>query len=103
MDHVFWLSDEQFERLAPLLPNTMRAIKRVDECRVISGIIQVLLSAGRWKDAPRAYAPRKTIYSRFCALGVKTHSTLTPLLNLTNLLILFGKMCIKEVVVCVRR
>ena len=65
MDHGFWLSDEQFARLAPLLPNKMRGIKRVDDRRVISGIIQVLLSGGRWKDAPRVYGPHKTIYNRF--------------------------------------
>lgn len=54
MAHGFWLSDEQFARLAPLLPNKMRGIKRVDDRRVIWGITQVLLSGGRWKDAPIA-------------------------------------------------
>ena len=52
MDQGFWLSDEQFARLAPLLPNKMRGVKRVDDRRVISGIIHVLLSGGRWKDVP---------------------------------------------------
>ena len=65
MDQGFWLTDEQFARLAPLLPNKMRGVKRVDDRRVISGIIQVLLSGGRWKDMPKAYGPHKTIYNRF--------------------------------------
>jgi transposase len=35
----FWLSEAQFERLKPLLPNKVRAVARVDDRRVISGII----------------------------------------------------------------
>jgi transposase len=33
---------------------------------VISGIIHVLKSGGRWSDAPRdQYGPHKTLYNRF--------------------------------------
>ena len=32
---------------------------------MISGIIQVLKSGGRWIDAPPDYGPRKTLYNRF--------------------------------------
>jgi len=35
--HHFWLSDEQFARLQPLLPNKPRGVPRVDDRRVISG------------------------------------------------------------------
>lgn len=38
---------------------------RVDDRRVISGIILVLISGCRWKDAPGVYGPRKTLYNRF--------------------------------------
>lgn len=38
---------------------------RVDDRRVISGIVHVLISGCRWKDAPSAYRPRKTLYNRF--------------------------------------
>ena len=48
----FWLSDEQFSRLEPLLPTDTRGKPRVDDRRVISGIIHVLISGCRWKDAP---------------------------------------------------
>lgn len=37
MDH-FWLTDEQFARIAPLLPNDTRGKERLDDRRVISGI-----------------------------------------------------------------
>ena len=61
----FWLSEEQFERLRPLLPNKVRGVARVDDRRVISGIIHVVKSGGRWVDAPPCYGPRKTLYNRF--------------------------------------
>jgi transposase len=40
----FWLSEEQFERLRPMLPNKGRGATRVDNRRVISGIIHVVKS-----------------------------------------------------------
>ena len=51
MASEFWLTDAQFERLRPLLPNKPRGVARVDDRRVISGIIHVLISGGRWIDA----------------------------------------------------
>jgi len=64
-DHHFWLSDAQFARLRPLLPNKPRCVPRVDDRRVISGIVHVLKTGGRWVDAPEVYGPRKTLYNRF--------------------------------------
>jgi len=60
----FWLSDKQWERLRPLLPNKPRGVPRVDDRRVISGIVHVLQSGCRWKDAPAIYGPCKTLYNR---------------------------------------
>src|SRR5271156_2679399 len=65
MSEVFWLSQAQFERLEPLLPKDTRGVARVDDRRVISGIVHVLMSGGRWADAPAGYGPRKTLYNRF--------------------------------------
>ncbi len=65
MSDLFWLTDKQFARLAPLLPSDTRGVPRVDDRRVISGIVQVLRSGGRWADAPPEYGPRKTLYNRF--------------------------------------
>jgi transposase len=67
----FWLSDRQFSRLRPLLPNDTRGKPRVDDRRVISGIIHVLKSGGRWSDAPDTYGPRKTLYNRFVRWAAK--------------------------------
>ena len=58
----FWLTKDQFAVLKPLLPNDTRGKPRVDEQRVISGIIQVLKSGGR---------PRKTLYNRFVRWAAK--------------------------------
>src|SRR3546814_17132153 len=38
---------------------------RVDDRRVISGIIFVIRNGLRWRDAPKDYGPHKTIYNRF--------------------------------------
>ena len=66
MDHDhFWLDEEQFARLAPHLPSDTRGVPRVDDRRVISGIVHVLKSGCRWADAPAVYGPRKTLYNRF--------------------------------------
>ena len=67
----FWLSGEQFARLEPLLPNDTRGKPRVDDRRVISGIIHVLKSGGRWADAPDVHGPRKTLYNRFVRWAAK--------------------------------
>ena len=63
-DH-FWLTDLQFAKLRPHLPTDTRGKPRVDDWRVISGIIHVIKSGGRWVDAPAVYGPRKTLYNRF--------------------------------------
>jgi transposase len=65
MSDVFWLTDQQFARLAPLLPTDTRGKPRVDDRRVISGIVHVLKSGCRWRDAPDRYGPPKTLYNRF--------------------------------------
>jgi transposase len=61
MGDVFWLSDDQFRRLEPLLPRDTRGVPRVDDRRVISGIVHVLRSGCRWPDAPSVYGPPKTL------------------------------------------
>ena len=38
---------------------------RVDDRRVISGIIHVIRGGLRWRDAPAIYGPSKTLYNRF--------------------------------------
>ncbi len=71
MEH-FWLTDEQFAKIAPHLPTDTRGKARVDDRRVSSGIVHVLKSGGRWTDAPReVYGPKKTLYNRFVRWAAK--------------------------------
>ena len=65
MRDEFWLSDGAWASIEPLLPQNQPGARRVDDRRVISGIIHVLKSGCRWKDAPAVYGPPTTIYNRF--------------------------------------
>jgi putative transposase len=51
--------------LKPLLPNKPRAVPRVNDRRMISGIIHVIRGGLMWRDAPAVYGPPKTLYNRF--------------------------------------
>ena len=64
MSDLIWLSDAQMERIKPCFPLSHGA-PRVDDRRVISGIIFVIRNGCRWLDAPGDYGPHKTIYNRF--------------------------------------
>jgi transposase len=63
--NLFWLSDEQWAKIEPFLPTDVRGKDRVDDRRVISGILHVLKSGCRWCDCPPEYGPPTTIYNRF--------------------------------------
>lgn len=65
MHKGFWLNDEQWARIEPLLPKNRPGARRVDDRRVISGIVHVLKSGCRWQDCPERYGPPTTIYNRF--------------------------------------
>jgi transposase len=52
------------ERIAPFFPLS-HGIARVDDRRVLSGIVQVIRTGLRWRDAPAVYGPHKTLYNRF--------------------------------------
>ena len=63
--NLFWLSDEQWRQIEPHLPKDVRGKARVDDRRVISGIVHVIKSGCRWCDCPPEYGPPTTIYNRF--------------------------------------
>jgi len=65
MKGISWLSDAEWARIEPLLPRGRRGAHRVDDRRVISGIVHMLRSGARWRDCPAAYGPYTTIYNRF--------------------------------------
>ena len=64
MPKTYLLSDTQFERIKPYFPRS-HGVARVDDRRVISGIIYVIKHGLQWKDAHREYGPHKTLYNRF--------------------------------------
>ena len=64
MDDLFLLTEAQMRRIEPYFPLS-HGVARVDDRRVISGIVFVIRNGLRWRDAPRAYGPHKTIYNRF--------------------------------------
>jgi len=64
MSNLFWLSRPQIEKIKPYFPKS-RGKPRVDDRRVLSGIMFVLRNGLRWKDAPAAYGPYKTLYNRW--------------------------------------
>jgi transposase len=62
---LYWLSDAEWQRLEPLLPRGRRGAHRVDDRRVISGIVHMLRSGARWRDCPPDYGPYTRVYNRF--------------------------------------
>ena len=66
-DH-YWLTENQLERIKPYVPRS-HGKPRVDDRRVISGIIHVNRNGLRWRDASEVYGPHKTIYNRFVRLS----------------------------------
>jgi putative transposase len=64
MDDFLLLSEAQMRRIEPYFPLS-HGVARVDDRRVLSGILFVIRNGLRWCDAPAAYGPPKTIYNRF--------------------------------------
>lgn len=64
MSDLFWLTKSQLNTIKPYFPPS-RGVPRVDDLRVISGIIHVLKRGLQWRDAPAVYGPHKTLYNRF--------------------------------------
>ena len=62
---LFWLSDDQWAAIEPYMPTNQPGARRVDDRRVISGIIHVLKTGCRWCDCPAEYGPATTVYNRF--------------------------------------
>ena len=63
MSNLYWLSEDQMTRLRPYFPKS-RGKARVDDRRVLSGIIFINRNGLRWCDAPAEYGPAKTLYNR---------------------------------------
>ena len=68
MSDLYWLTDEQMARLQPYFPKS-HGKPRVDDRRVLSGIVFVNRNGLRWCDAPKDYGPHKTLYNRWKRWG----------------------------------
>lgn len=66
---VYWLSDAEWRRIEPLLPRGRKGAHRVDDRRVISGIVHMLKSGSPWRDCPEVYGPYTTVYNRWSRQG----------------------------------
>ena len=71
MSNLFWFSEKQFEKIQPWLPHDVRGVPRVDDRRVLSGIVHVIKYGLRWSDCPAEYGPAKTIYNRYARWSEK--------------------------------
>lgn len=61
------LSDEHWERIAPLLPAARPRIGRPnhDHRTILNGVLWRLRTGAPWRDLPERYGKWQTVYSRF--------------------------------------
>jgi len=65
MKSIFWFSNVKFSLIQSHLPCRAAGKRRVDDRRIISGVIHVLQSGCRWRDCPPDYGPSTTVYNRY--------------------------------------
>ena len=65
MRRRFDLTDFEWSVIEPLLPNKSRGVPRVDDRRVINGILWRFRTGSPWADIPERYGPYTTCYNRF--------------------------------------
>jgi transposase len=59
------LTDREWAIIEPLLPNKPRGVARVDDRRVLNGIMWRFRSGATWAEVPERYGPATTCYNRF--------------------------------------
>ena len=64
MRNFYWLNEAQMDRLRPYFPKSPGRA-RVNDRRVLSGIIFINCNGLRWCEAPEKYGPPKTLYNRW--------------------------------------
>jgi putative transposase len=64
MADMFWLTKARIQRISPYFPLS-HGVPRVDDQRVVSGILRVIRNGLRWRDAPADHGPHKTLSNRF--------------------------------------
>ncbi len=59
------LTDFEWRVIEPLLPNKPRGVPRVNDRRVLNGILWRFRTGSPWRDIPERYGPSTTCYNRF--------------------------------------
>lgn len=59
------LTDDGWERIAPLLPVQRRGGKWAEHRTVLNGMFWVLNSGAPWRDMPERYGEWETVYGRY--------------------------------------
>ncbi|RVU29087.1 IS5 family transposase [Streptomyces antnestii] len=59
------LSDEEWKFVRPLLPESLRGRKRLDDRTVFNGIVWKFRAGTAWRDVPERYGPWATLHTRF--------------------------------------
>ena len=59
------LKDQEWAIIEPLLPNKPRGVPRVDDRRVLNGILWRFRTGSPWSEVPERYGPPTTCYNRF--------------------------------------
>lgn len=58
------LTDGEWSIIEPLLPNKPRGVPRVDDRRVLNGILWRFRTGSPWAEIPERYGPSTTCYNR---------------------------------------
>ncbi|MEU4265559.1 transposase [Streptomyces sp. NPDC025273] len=77
------LTDQDWDLLAPLIPSASTGRPRVDDRRVINGMVYKIRTGLPWRDLPDRYGPWQTVYTRFrryALSGVFTQAEPEPVL-----------------------
>lgn len=59
------LTDREWSIIEALLPNKPRGVPRVDDRRVLNGILWRFRTGSPWAEVPERYGPSTTCYNRF--------------------------------------
>ena len=72
--YPFYMNEMAWSKLRGLLPKMKRGRRRINDRRIISGIVYVLQSGVMWRQAPAIYGPHKTLscYRRWNEQGIWT-------------------------------
>ena len=65
MNRHFWLDDEQWAIIEPLLPQVHTGPDRVDDRRIVSGILHRFREGCTWRAMPAVYGPYTTVFNRY--------------------------------------